>query len=909
MRSKICRARIDFSMNMLRPLFSVWFKSKEEKAALIEKFEKAFAEYIGVDYAISTSSAKFALYLSLKALGVEKDDEIIVPAFTVREVIDVIIVLGLIPVFVDINLRDANMDPGLIDKKISKKTRFILMTHIYGCPCDVEAVLKISKKYNLTVIEDAAQACGAEYKLKKAGSFGKVAYFSFGILKNLNTLGGGMIVTKEKPIARAIEEEREKFPDICSFVILKRAFIAMAISFFTYPLFFSWLVYPLLFLYKKIKRSGAVEFFKVDKINIQKLRKHNRRFSAVQAAIGLLRLGEIDKINNGKIHNARILNEELKDCAKALLFEENSAKKNIYLNYVIRAKDRKKLVDDLFAAGIDVSPGQVTCCADLEDFSQFYSDCPMSRKMQQENVYLPVYSPLDKEHMYQIANAVGKNGEKNKYDVFHRLIMEKGFYVPIFLSLLAFFIRFGFLAFSDNFKGPQPMLNIITSLHIFNFPSIMENIFYQQLPVFLYSLFCVIKIAGEQIISGRLLCVFWGSMSVIPFYYLSNRLFTKRIALLASILFCFYPEHIVNSVITMPDAAGLFFLLCSLYYLEDEKNVLSAISLGFGTACAYICWFFVPIIFVYILLTAKEKIKLKSRNAFSFLFITALFPLLWIMLINNKYGMFNLFYKNFFEARSLWQYCFVYTQTVSIAANRLFAPMPLLFLLGLAGLYQSAKARKYYRLFFLIGALVLAVSSGLFRKEIPVLEEGIFILSILLLPFAVLGIDFILGVLKLKSTRNSGLAVGLICLSLLFISVSKSPYPACFETPGIKAGDESKTAGLRSEIPAFSPGELHLPAGVKNLCSWLKENKKGENAKFYISKRNNPFYSSIIMLSGLPQGNFYYYDKEDELANLEIEQRRKTYFIYRGALNENVLVKFKMVKNFDKFLILMRLDN
>ncbi len=418
MLSKICRGRVYFNINMLLALFSVWFKSKGEKAGLIKKFEKSFAEYIGVDHAISTSSAKTALYLSLKALGAEKGDEIIVPAYTVREVIDVIIALGLIPVFIDINLKDANMDTDLIEEKIGKKTKFILMTHIYGCPCDVEAILKISDKHNLVVIEDAAQACGGEYKQKKTGSFGKVAYFSFGMLKNLNTLGGGMIVTKEKSLAQAIEEENEKFPDVCAFIILKRAFIAMAVSFFTHPLFFSYLVYPFLFLYKKIKSSGPDEFFKVDKIDLEKLRKYNLRFSAAQAALGLLQLSKIDKINNARIQNAQILNEELKDCAKALIFEKNSAKKNIYLNYVIRAKNRKKLIDDLFAQGIDVSPGQVTCCADLEDFSRFYSDCPKSRKMQQENVYLPVYSPLGKEHMYHIANALRRKSEKKKIRCF-----------------------------------------------------------------------------------------------------------------------------------------------------------------------------------------------------------------------------------------------------------------------------------------------------------------------------------------------------------------------------------------------------------------------------------------------------------------------------------------------------------
>jgi len=404
--NKICRGRVNFNMKMIVFLFMSWIKSKKEKAGLIKKFEKAFAKYIGTEYAISTSSAKTALCLALKSLGAEKNDEIIVSAYTVREVIDVLVAQGLIPVFIDINAENANMNTDLIAGKINEKTKFILMTHIYGCPCEVEAVLKISEKYNLLIIEDAAQACGAEYKQKKTGSFGKVAYFSFGMLKNLNTLGGGMIVTKEKSIAQTIEKENEKYSDLCSLIIIKRAFLAIAISFLTYPFFFSWLVYPLLFIYKKIRGTTAVEFLKSEKMDSLKLRKYNHRFSAVQAAMGLLQLGKIDELNNEKIRKAQILNKKLKNDGEVLILKDNNSGKNIYLNYVIRSKNRRKLVDGLFTKGIDISPGQVINCADLEDFGRFYSDCPNSRKLENENVYLPLYAPLKEEDMNRIANAI-----------------------------------------------------------------------------------------------------------------------------------------------------------------------------------------------------------------------------------------------------------------------------------------------------------------------------------------------------------------------------------------------------------------------------------------------------------------------------------------------------------------------
>ena len=412
MLNKICRGRVNFNISLLLAFLRGWFKNKKQKAALVKEFESGFAKYIGADHAIAVSSAKTALYLALKALGAKKGDEIIAPAYTVREVIDVIIIMGLIPVFVDINLKDANMDAGLIEARISPKTKFMLMTHIYGCPCDIEEILAISRKYNLVIIEDAAQACGGEYKLKKTGSFGKIGYFSFGILKNLNTLGGGMIVTNDGLIAQFLRKDIEKFSNISNLEILRRLWSVIAIAFFTQPLVFSVLVYPILYLCQKAGIKIFDKLFKAKGIKDFNLKRYNMKFSAPQAAIGLLQVANIDSINNAKINNAHILNKFLKGLLDIKIFPENNAKKNIYLNYAIRIKDRNKFIDCLFDQGFDVSPGQVICCADQEDFSRFYWACPMSIKMEKENVYLPIYSPLNRRHMLEISAAVRGKSEK-----------------------------------------------------------------------------------------------------------------------------------------------------------------------------------------------------------------------------------------------------------------------------------------------------------------------------------------------------------------------------------------------------------------------------------------------------------------------------------------------------------------
>ena len=465
--------------------------------------------------------------------------------------------------------------------------------------------------------------------------------------------------------------------------------------------------------------------------------------------------------------------------------------------------------------------------------------------------------------------------KRNKYDVFYKLLKSKDLYVALLLCLGAFLTRFGFLALSDNFKGPQPMLNIITSLHIFKHPEFMQNIYYQQLPAFLYSLFAAIKIGGDQLLCGRLLSVFWGTMSIALFYYLLSRIFNKRIAVFSALLLCFYPAHILNSVITMPDIMGLFFLLSALCCLQERRNILSVLFVCLATACTYVSWLFVMILPVFIITVKKQSQRLRLKDALCFFLIAGLFALFWIIVTNNIYREHNLFYKNFFEAGSFFEYIFAFMQTVSMIIRQLFYfPMPLLFLLGLVGIYQSAKMRKYYDFIFLIGSLVLALALGIFRQEINLIEQGMLVLSILLIPFMVLGLDFILRVFSLGRNRYTAVVIALICFSLLFLSMDARPY---------------------------------LPKKIKDLSSWMKDNVQDRNAVLYIRKDENPYFSSIIMLSGLPQGNFHYYEIE-KIKFPKKNRDKKSYFIYSGEFDDNINKKFKKVVRFDEYWVLTGLD-
>lgn len=171
----------------------------------IKKFEKKFAEYIGVKYSLATSGGTGALQLALASLDIKKGDEVILPDLTYFACSDVIKLIGATPIFVDILNDTWCIDPKKIERAITKKTKAIMPVHLYGNLCDMEKILKIAKKHNLFVIEDACPAIGSMYKKKSPGSFGDFGAFSFQGAKIMVTGTGGMLVTNNKHLYEKAE--------------------------------------------------------------------------------------------------------------------------------------------------------------------------------------------------------------------------------------------------------------------------------------------------------------------------------------------------------------------------------------------------------------------------------------------------------------------------------------------------------------------------------------------------------------------------------------------------------------------------------------------------------------------------------------------------------------------------------
>ena len=182
-------------INVKKCLSTGWISSEGE---YVKKFENNFSKYNKRIYGVAVSSGTGALEIAMKSLDLKRGDEIIIPTFSIISTALCVIKLGLKPILVDSNLETWNMDTDQVIKKISKKTKAIIITHIYGFPVNMKKILRLAKKKNIRIIEDAAEMIGQTYFKKKCGSFGDLSTFSFYANKHITTGEGGMILTNNK---------------------------------------------------------------------------------------------------------------------------------------------------------------------------------------------------------------------------------------------------------------------------------------------------------------------------------------------------------------------------------------------------------------------------------------------------------------------------------------------------------------------------------------------------------------------------------------------------------------------------------------------------------------------------------------------------------------------------------------
>lgn len=416
MTKKIPRFSFSFSKEDIGDIIKTFFSNNAIQGDDIARFERRFAQYIGTEFAVSVPSARIGLYFILKNLNFNRGDEIILPAYTYYAMASVIISLGLKPVFVDVNPFDCTIDISLVEKNITHRTKAIIPTHLYGQPCEMDTILQIAGKNNIKIIEDCAKACGAEYKGRKVGSIGDYAYFTFGLTKELNALGGGMITTNDRVIAAKIREETSKYRFTGSLGLVKMLISAFVTNAATNKYFFGFFIYPLIKLLNKFGIDPIQKFFDEKEKTFSEVDiSRYRLMSNLQAKIGLRSLSRLDGLNEQYLANAGFLHGRIKNNSNVKMPVSVGVRKRTCLTYILQTDKRGELASELLKAGVDTSRGYMKNCASLEIFKEFNTECPNAEAISRRILHLPIYPSLDESDFVKIAGVLEKFYESQKY--------------------------------------------------------------------------------------------------------------------------------------------------------------------------------------------------------------------------------------------------------------------------------------------------------------------------------------------------------------------------------------------------------------------------------------------------------------------------------------------------------------
>jgi len=351
--------------NVIEAVKSGWISSKGK---FIEEFEKGFADYCEVRYGVATSNGTSALHLALASLGVGRGDEVIVPTLTFVATANAVTYCDAKPVFVDSHPEYWCIDPEKIEEKITKNTKAIIAVHLYGHPCDMDWIRDIAEDRELYVIEDAAEAHGAEYKGKKVGSLSDVSCFSFYGNKIITTGEGGMCLTNNEELADRMRLLRDHG------------------------------------MSKKRKYWHEVLGF-------------NYRMTNLQAAIGVAQLKRLDKFVKKKREIARLYAEGLNNLAEKgliTLHPEMEWAKCVYWMYSVLIENkvnRDNLMKKLENIGIETRPFFVP----IHKLSIYENSIlPNAEKISRKGVNLPSSVKMNKNQMEIVVNAISEYMERRE---------------------------------------------------------------------------------------------------------------------------------------------------------------------------------------------------------------------------------------------------------------------------------------------------------------------------------------------------------------------------------------------------------------------------------------------------------------------------------------------------------------
>jgi dTDP-4-amino-4,6-dideoxygalactose transaminase len=380
-----------------------WKKTKKAKE-LEEKFKNRFR----TEYVFSVNSGRSGLILILKAIGIGEGDEVLLQGFTCNAAVNPVLRLGAVPVFVDID-ETLNLDPKDLERKITGKSRAVIVQHTFGWPAQIEEIKKVAEEKGLFLIEDCAHSLGASYKGEFCGSFGDAAFFSFGRDKTISSVFGGMVTVRKQGLAEKMRKEWENLKLPSSFWIFQQLLHPFLCWFFVIPAYA---------LNQHLGRLVLGAFHRLSILSKSVYKKEKRgkipchfptRMPDALASLALRQFSKLERFNRHRKEVARLYERELEGFKAPFAASERDRQPS-YLKYPVlvgvdtdeflkRARKRKIYLDDGWRKSPVVPPD-----TDLESMKYVKGSCPEAEKAALKIVNLPCHIGINQKEARKVVS-------------------------------------------------------------------------------------------------------------------------------------------------------------------------------------------------------------------------------------------------------------------------------------------------------------------------------------------------------------------------------------------------------------------------------------------------------------------------------------------------------------------------
>ena len=326
----------------------------------VRRFEDDFADFCDADHGVATANGTMALHAALEALDVGPGDKVVTTPFSFVASANAVRLAGAEPVFADLDPETFNLDPTAVEEAVRREDNVaaVVPVHLYGLPAEMDYLLDVADDYDLAVIEDAAQAHGAEFRGQRVGSLGDAACFSFYPTKNMTTGEGGMITTDRDDVAETAE----------SFVNHGRP------------------------------PEGGYQHVRVG---------HNFRMTSMAAAIGRIQLDRLPDYNEARRSNAAYLTDALAE-ADVVTPTDPDECRHVYHQYTVQSDDRDGLADHLEAAGVGTGVYYPTPIHELSAYDHVTHEAPVAERLAEQALSLPVHPNVSEQDLRTIAATINE---------------------------------------------------------------------------------------------------------------------------------------------------------------------------------------------------------------------------------------------------------------------------------------------------------------------------------------------------------------------------------------------------------------------------------------------------------------------------------------------------------------------